>query len=122
MKRHLRRALSLLCVLAMCIGLLPSTALAVGKDSSYDLHVYLLKPGYTIDSQYSASNWYYIGEGSVSGVNAPTASNREIYDFSSVNYSLPSGANYPNITVNGKEYTYAASGDTAGTYTIEWVR
>ena len=28
MKRSLRRAVSLLCVLAMCIGLLPSTALA----------------------------------------------------------------------------------------------
>ena len=31
MKRSLRRAVSLLCVLAMCIGLLPSTALAAGR-------------------------------------------------------------------------------------------
>ena len=32
MKRHLRRALSLLCVLAMCLSLLPTTALAAGQS------------------------------------------------------------------------------------------
>ena len=32
MKRHLRRALSLLCVLALCLSLLPTTALASGED------------------------------------------------------------------------------------------
>ena len=44
MKRSLRRAVSLLCVLAMCIGLLPSTALAVGPgdtEQTQTVYVYL---------------------------------------------------------------------------------
>lgn len=39
MKRSLRRAVSLLCVLAMCIGLLPSTALAWGEQTLVRIYV-----------------------------------------------------------------------------------
>ena len=75
MKRSLRRAVSLLCVLAMCIGLLPSTTLAVGpRDTEQTVYVYLKvldSDGNDITNEYETDDgakfsvnnngWYTIG-------------------------------------------------------------
>ena len=75
MKRSLRRAVSLLCVLAMCIGLLPSTTLAVGPgDTEQTVYVYLKvldSNGNDITDEYETdegvkfkvnnNGWYTIG-------------------------------------------------------------
>ena len=57
MKRSLRRAVSLLCVLAMCIGLLPSTALAWnGSDRSGSTIVRFYISGTGSTQAYNAEN------------------------------------------------------------------
>ena len=55
MKRSLRRAVSLLCVLALCIGLLPSTALAVGINAESKTMVRFYGEG-TGTPQYTLTN------------------------------------------------------------------
>ena len=55
MKRSLRRAVSLLCVLALCIGLLPSTALAVGINAESKTMVRFYVEG-TGTPQYTLTN------------------------------------------------------------------
>src|SRR5699024_6913505 len=69
--------------------------------------------------------WNGMGVGSISGVNSPSsypASTNIMGNGEVITYPT----SYPDITVNGKTYTYAETGSEnaskAGYYTIEWIR
>lgn len=99
------------------------------SEGSYPVYIYTLVPGVEIDDNRSNDEkWNGMGVGFISGdvVKAPAEYGDE-YKFDSipdeVNYA---NLNFPKITVNGQEYTYAAPGSVneykERYYRIEWIR
>lgn len=98
-------------------------------EGNYPVYIYTLVPGVEIDDNRSNDEkWNGMGVGFISdgAVKAPAEYGDE-YKFDSipdeVNYANP---NFPEITVNGREYMYAAPGSAneykEGYYRIEWIR
>ena len=133
MKRHLRRALSLLCVLAMCIGLLPSTALAAGQSGGGQEKAYFYI--HTGEGNQPA-NYTFAGTGAVDTSHYNNNSN-QAYEAGYV--TLPenngeethtSGAaecsvtveRFPEIIHAGVTYVYKEKADDEKTnlYTVDW--
>src|SRR5699024_5060307 len=102
MKRHLRRALSLLCVLAMCIGLLPSTALAAGQSGGGQEKAYFYI--HTGEGDQPA-NYTFAGTGAVD----PSY-------FNNINQAYEAG--YVTLPENNGEETHT-SGAAESSVTVE---
>ena len=98
-------------------------------EGSYPVYIYTLVPGVQIDDNRSNDEkWNGMGVGFISydAVKAPAEYGDEYkFDFipDEVNYA---NLNFPEIRVNGREYTYAAPGSAneykEGYYRIEWIR
>ena len=98
-------------------------------EGNYPVYIYTLVPGVEIDdSRSNDEKWNGMGVGFISydAVKAPAEYGDEYkFDFipDEVNYA---NLNFPEIRVNGREYTYAAPGSAneykEGYYRIEWIR
>ena len=101
-------------------------SVVVLPEGSYKVWLYSLLPNMDIDADAPADmKWNGMGQAVVSGVNDPSAYEKNTALPDSYNLSdLPSS--YPSIEVDGKEYQYAAPGsgneNKAGYYTLEWER
>ena len=133
MKRHLRRALSLLCVLAMCIGLLPSTALAAGQSGGGQEKAYFYI--HTGEGNQPA-NYTFAGTGAVDTshynnnsnpayeagyVTLPRKTGKETHTSDAAESSV-TVERFPKITHEGVIYVYKekANDEEANLYTVDW--
>ena len=133
MKRSLRRAVSLLCVLAMCIGLLPSTALAAGQSGGGQEKAYFYI--HTGEGN-QPTDYTFAGTGAVDTSHYNNNSN-PAYEAGYVTLpekngieTHPSGAaessvkveRFPEITHEGDTYVYKekANDEDANLYTVDW--
>ncbi|MDO5408728.1 MAG: hypothetical protein Q4F28_15580, partial [Eubacteriales bacterium] len=102
------------------------TVTVVASTQSYPLYCYTLVPGKTINSAGSANSvWNGMGVGSISGLKAPGNYQANV-NLMGKGESIVYPDSYPDITVDGKRYQYAAADSPnatkAGYYTVEWIR
>ena len=98
MKRSLRRAVSLLCVLALCIGLLPSTALAVGPgdtEQTQTVYVYL---------QVVNEDGSELTDDQIRELNLSTINDHGYFTIGTIQVALPAAS--ANETGNGERSLY----------------
>ena len=95
MKRSLRRAVSLLCVLALCIGLLPSTALAWGPgdtEQTQTVYVYL---------QVVNEDGSELTDDQIRELNLSTINDHGYFTIGTIQVALPAAS--ANETGNGED-------------------
>ena len=120
---------ALLLSIMMVVTMMPASAFAdTDTGTQYDIYLYTLVPGKTLESSGSANEiWNGMGIGKISGVNAPSSYSYGQISEDRCTYTEPTTKPvYPNITVDNKLYQYAApnSGyeNTQGYYTVTWIR
>lgn len=109
--------------------------IVLDSANSYPVWIYTLLPGMSInDTSTPNEKWNGMGIGSISGVDAPTSysigyrllegNNTILSTDDDIDITLP--ASFPDITVDGNSYKYAAPGsrneNAAGYYTIDWMQ
>ena len=133
MKRHLRRALSLLCVLTMCIGLLPTTALAAGQSGGGQEKAYFYihtgegnqPTDYTFAGTGAVDTSHYNNNSNqayeAGYVTLPENNGEETHPSDAAESSV-TVERFPEITHEGVTYVYKEKADDEKTnlYTVDW--
>ena len=133
MKQSLRRAVSLLCVLALCIGLLPSTALAAGQsgggqeDAYFYIHTgegnqpedYTFAGTGAVDPSHYNNN---INQAYEAGYVTLPEKNGEETHPSDAAENIVTVERFPEITHEGVTYVYKekANDEERNLYTVDW--
>ena len=152
MKTSFKRAAAWLLTVLMILSCIPALATEsvteVGEgfsldvpttyesSTSYDLYVYTLIPGMTVNSSGSPDSiWNGMGVGTIAGVSNPAniATGNLGYTQSQIDQMIASGdivlgskkAYGPDLTYDGKTYKLATTPEQElleGYYTVEWIR
>ena len=120
---------ALLLSIMMVVTMMPASAFAdTDTGTQYDIYLYTLVPGKTLESSGKPDEiWNGMGIGKISGVNAPSSYLHGQISEDGCTYTDPTtNPVYPNITVDGISYQYAAPGsgyeNTQKYYTVTWIR
>ena len=120
---------ALLLSIMMVVTMMPASAFAdTDTGTQYDIYLYTLVPGKTLESSGKPDEiWNGMGIGKISGVNAPSSYLHGQISEDGCTYTDPTtNPVYPNITVDGISYQYAAPGsgyeNTQEYYTVTWIR
>ncbi|MBM6831696.1 InlB B-repeat-containing protein, partial [Faecalicoccus acidiformans] len=97
--------------------------ITVTAEGTHTVYIYSLIPGKNLNSPGTPDEiWNGMGVGTVSGVNSPGSYDNST-NIPAGSYTFTAPASYPDMTIDGKPYTYDSDGNQLpGTYSIEIIR